>query len=129
MKPHLSESQVKALLIVASKSRRPSMGPYSALLDKAIDRQTTVDELAGIKEQAKGFLKDSGDGSRREVATLLYHVTVAAAYVYHDATISGRPMHKQRRLYEKYAATWAGHPIGELFHDALQRVAEVDPTE
>jgi hypothetical protein len=129
MKPHLTESQVKALLIVASKSRRPSVSPYSALLDKAIDRHTSVDELTGIKEQAKGFLKESGDGSRRDAATLLYHVAVAAALMYHAASISGRPMHKQQRLYEKFAETWAGHAIGQLFHDAARRVAEVGPIE
>ena len=46
MKSHLSESQVKALLIVASKPRRPSTSPYADLLDRAAKETTKVEELA-----------------------------------------------------------------------------------
>ena len=123
MKADLSESQVKALLIVASKSGRPSVSPYADLLDRAMNETTTVQELAGIKEQAKAFLKEASDSRHRDAATLLYHVAVAAAFVRHGAAISGRPMRKQQELYEKFAATWAGHPIGELFREAARRVA------
>ena len=123
MKSDLSESQVKALLIVASKSRRPSTAPYSDLLDRAAKETATVEELSGIKEQAKGFLKEAADSRHRDAATLLYHVAVAAAFVRHGAEISGRPMRKQQPLYEKFAETWAGHPIGQVFREAARRVA------
>ncbi len=123
MKADLSESQVKALLIVASKSGRPSVSPYADLLDRAMKETTTVQELAGIKEQAKAFLKEASDSRHRDAATLLYHVTVAAAFVRHGAEISGRPMGKQQKLYEKFAETWAGDPIGRLFREAALRVA------
>jgi hypothetical protein len=123
MKSDLSESQVKALLIVASKSRSPSTAPYVDLLDQAAKATTTVQELTGIKEQAKGFLKDAPDTCHRDAARLLYHVSVAAAFVRHGAAISGRPLRKQQDLYAKFAATWAGHPIGELFREAARRVA------
>ena len=129
MKSHLSESQVKALLMVASKSRRPSTAPYADLLDKAAKETATVQELAGIKEQAKGFLKETADSRHRDAATLLYHVAVVAAFVRHGAAISGRPMHKQQKLYEKFAATWAGHPLGELFREAVRRGAGTDAHE
>ena len=129
MKSDLSESQVKALLIVASKSRRPSPAPYADLLDKAANETTTVQELARIKEQAKGFLAAAADSRHREGATLLYHVTVAAAFVRHGASISGRPMHKQQKLYDKFATTWAGHSIGQLFREAARRVAGTDTPE
>src|SRR4029077_18370708 len=129
MKSDLSESQVKALLIVASKSRRPTTAPYSDLLDKAANERTTVQELAGIKEQAKGFLREAADSRHRDAATLLYHVTVAAAFVRHGAAISGRPIHKQLKLYEKFAATWEGHPLGQLFRAATRRVAGTDTNE
>ena len=129
MKSDLSESQVKALLIVASKSRRPSTAPYSDLLDKAANETTTVQELAGIKEQAKEFLKDAEDKRHRNAATLLYHVTVAAAFVRHGAAISGRPMHKQQKLYQAFATTWAGHPIGHLFREAAHRFAGMHTNE
>jgi hypothetical protein len=123
MKSDFSESQVRALLIVASKSRRPATAPYADLMDKAAAQATTVQELAGIKEQAKGFLREAADNRHRDRATLLYHVAVAAAFVRHRAEISGRPMRKQQQLYEKFAETWAGHPIGQLFREAARRVA------
>jgi len=129
MKSDLSESQVKALLIVAAKSRRPSTAPYSDLLDQAAKDTTTVQELAGIKEQAKGFLKGAADTRHHDAAALLYHVTVAAAFVRHGAAISGRPMGKQQALYERYAAAWADHPIGQLFREAARRVAGRDTPE
>jgi hypothetical protein len=129
MKSDLSESQVKALLIVASKSRRPSVSPYADLLDKAVRATTSVQELAGIKEQAKKFLKETADSRHRDAATLLYHVTVAAAFVRHGAEISGRPMRKQQQLYEKFAETWAGHAIGQLFREAALRVAGTNTPE
>ena len=129
MKADLSESQVKALLIVASKTRRPSTTPYSDVLDKAANETTTVQELAGIKEQAKGYLREAADSRHRDAATLLYHVTVAAAFVRHAAAISGRPMHKQQKLYDRFATTWAGHPIGQLFREAARRVAGTDAPE
>jgi len=129
MKSDFSESQVKALLIVASKSRRPSTAPYTDLLDKAVKDTTTVQELASIKDRAKGFLEEAADKRHHDAATLLYHVSVAAAFVRHGAAISGRPMRKQQALYEQFAATWAGHPIGELFREAARRVAGTDAPE
>ena len=129
MKSSLSESQVKALLIVASKPRRPSTAPYADLLDQAARETTTVQELAGIKEQAKGFLQEAPDSRHRDAATLLYHVAVAAAFVRHGAQISGRPMRKQQHLYEQFADTWADHPIGQLFREAARRAAGTDTPE
>jgi hypothetical protein len=129
MKSDFSESQVKALLMVAAKSRRPSTAPYADLLDKAATETTTVEELASIKGQAKGFLKETADKRHRDAAALLYHVTVAAAFVRHGAAISGRPMGKQQALYERFAATWADHPIGQLFREAARRVAGGDGLE
>jgi hypothetical protein len=129
MKSSLSESQVKALLIVASKSRPRSPAPYAGLLDEAVKETTTVQELAGLKEQAKGFLKEPADRRHRAAATLLYHVAVAAAFVRHGAQISGRPMRKQQPLYQQFADTWADHPIGQLFREAARRAAGIDTTE
>jgi len=129
MKSGLSESQVKALLIVASKSRRRSTAPYAGLLDEAVKETTTVQELAGLKEQAKGFLKEPADRRHRDAATLLYHVAVAAAFVRHGAQISGRPMRKQQPLYQQFADTWAGHPIGQLFREAARRATGTDTPE
>jgi hypothetical protein len=129
MKADLSESQVKALLKVASKSRPRPPAPYLDLLDQATKATTTVQELAGIKAHAKVLLKDPPDNRHRDAARLLYHVTVAAAFVRHGAAISDRPMRNQQDVYEKLAVTWAGHPIGELFREAARRVAGTESPE
>ena len=129
MKSDLSDSRVKALFIVASKARAPSAAPYADLLDRAAKPGTSVQELADLKEQAKAFLKEAADGCHREAATLLYHAAVAAAFVHHAAMISGRPMRKQQRLYEQFAATWEGRPLGRLFGEAARRVAGADARE
>jgi len=123
MRSDLSDVLVKSLFIVASKSRRPPAGPYADLLDRAVAPATSVEELTGLKEQAKAFLKVAGDRRHRDAATLLYHAAVAAAFVHHGVTISGRPMRRQQGLYEKFAAAWEGRPIGRLFREAARRVA------
>jgi len=147
----LTATQLKTLLRVASESQLSSDAApderateaarllaemtgagsqsSSGLLDKAIDETTPVEELARIKELAKTLIKDAADHAHRESAQLLYHVSVAAAFVRQGASISGRAMRKQQALYEQYAAKWAGHPIGRLFRDAADRVADANASE
>ncbi len=141
---HLSESQVKALLIVASESGSQSPLPsianlstverlliemsrtpdsHANVLETATKQTTSVQELTRIKGLAKTLMKAADDSQHLEAARLLYHVSVAAAFVHHDVTISGRPMHKQQFQYERLAETWSGHPIGQLFRQAATRIA------
>jgi len=142
---NLSESQVKALLIVASESGSQSPLPsvanlpnverlltdmsrtpddsHANVLETATKPTTSVQELTRIKGLAKALMTAADDSQHLEAARLLYHVSVAAAFVHHDAAISGRPMHKQRFQYERLAETWSGHPIGQLFREAAARVA------
>ena len=141
---NLSESQVKALLIVASESGSQSPLPSIAnlstverlltemsrtpdsdanMLETATKQTTSVQELTRIKGLAKTLMKAADDSQHLEAARLLYHVSVAAAFVHHDVAISGRPMHKQQFQYERLADTWSGHPIGQLFREAAARVA------
>jgi len=126
----LTVSQVKALLLVASESS-PDWGtmPHKELLETAAHEATSVQELTRIKESAKVLMKQAEEGPEREAAQLLYHLAVAAAFVRHGAEISGRPMRKQQALYERFAATWADQPIGELFREAAARVAAANRTE
>ena len=147
---NLSGSQVKALLIVASESGVHAPAPSIAtaadaerllaemsppgvsssnVLETAANETTSVQELTRIKELAKGLMKDAADSRHLEAARLLYHVAVAAAFVHHDAAISGRPMRKQQLLYERFAETWAGQPIGQLFREAATRVARANPLD
>ena len=129
MKTDLSRAQVRALLIVASKSRGRSVQPYAELLETATKETTPVAELVQIKDLAKGYLRDATDRRHREAATLVYHVAVAAAFVHHGAMISGRPMRKQWRVYEQFAAVWEGRPIGHIFREAAARVAAAEAGE
>lgn len=143
--PALTGSQVKALLLVASESRLQAeplgrhadeierllaeMGRlqgtrHSNLLATALDPATSVNELTWTKELAKTFIKDESDATRLDAARLLYHAAVAAALVHHGRSISGRPVHKQHALYEKLAETWAGHAVGDLFHEAAARARQ-----
>ena len=129
MKTDLTRAQVRALLVVATKSRSRSAQPYADLLEAAARQTTPVAELVRIKDLAKDHLQDAPDPRHREAATLVYHVAVAAAFVHHDAVISGRPMHKQRSVYRQLAAAWEGRPIGRIFQEAAARVAAADAKE
>jgi hypothetical protein len=142
----LTGAQLKALLLVASgpglRSPVSASGdtavierlladmsrahgtPGSGLLERAASETTPVQELIRIKELAKALAREAEGRSHRTAARLLYHVAVAAAFVHHAATISGRPMGKQQELYGKFAASWAGHTIGRLFREAATRVAD-----
>lgn len=145
----LSGSQVKALLVVASQSgvqsRLPSAeslesnvdrlladmsraheGSNAGLLDQASNEATAVGELVRIKDLAKVLIEEAPDNRHREAARLLYHAAVAAAFVHHGASISGRPMQKQQLLYDRLAATWAGQTIGRLFREAAALINSQD---
>ena len=147
MKTGLTPSQVRALLVVASKPRGASAmslnnkiarierqlaeligasaGPRSELLNEATQVTTPVHKLRSIKEVAKAFIRKSVNRDHRDAARLLYHAAVAAAAVHHAAPISCRPMHKQRDAYERLAAAWAGHPLGRLFAGAAAHAAAI----
>jgi hypothetical protein len=139
-RPSLTGSQVKALLRVATESRlqaeplsrraaeldamleqmsRADGAGSPDLLLRAADPASSVDELTRIKDLAKRLIRSDADDPHRDAARLLYHVSVAAALVYHGVSISGRPIHKQQPLYEQLAEMWAGHAIGDVFRDAV----------
>ena len=121
---NLSDSQVKALLVAASRFRRHPPQPYADWLARATARTTAVPELIEIKNRAKGLLKIADARPDRDAATLLYHAAVAAAFVHHAAAISRRPMRRQLTIYKRFAAAWRGQPIGNLFHEAAIRLTE-----
>jgi hypothetical protein len=122
----LTGSQIKTLLLVASDLPLDLASmPYHELIATATDETTPVAELTQLKDTAKGLMRTADDAPHREAAQLLYHLAVVAAFVRHGAEISGRPMHKQQMVYERFAAAWAGQPIGELFREAVSRIAGV----
>jgi hypothetical protein len=129
MKPDFTESQIKALLIAASAADERPMRPYFDQVERAVDERTSLDDLRRLKEQAKALAADAPDVQHRESAQLLYHVAVASAFVRHATEISGRPMHKQAHIYERFADAWSGHAVGKLFREAAARIAGKKPNE
>ena len=129
MKTDLTRAQVRALLVVAAKSSAPSVQPYADLVASTEQASTPLAELVRIKELAKGYLTTVSDRRHRDAATLLYHAAVASAFVHHATVISGRPMRKQRLVYEQLATAWEGRLIGRIFQEAASRVAAEDANE
>ena len=139
----LTGSQVKALWLVASDAHlldsdwakttaartnrrlarmtRIVGEPMRDALGTLLDAATPVRELCRIKELAKSLIRQAPNRQCRNDATLLYHLAVAAAFVHHDTAISARPSRKQLPLYDMFADTWDGHPIGLLFREAAAR--------
>ena len=98
------------------------------VLERASQPTMPVPELVRIKELAKLLIREAADANQRHAAQLLYHVSVASAFVHHDAQISTRPARKQHTLYERFAERWGGHPLGELFRRTAARAAGEDRT-
>jgi hypothetical protein len=122
MSTDLTRAQVRALLLVAAKTRPKAPSRYAQLLDAAADRATPVAELTAIKDTAKADLERADDRRQREDATLVYHAAVAAAFVHHGALISGRPMRKQLDIYRRYGDAHADSPLGAVFRAAVARL-------
>jgi hypothetical protein len=146
----LTPSQVKALLLVALHSHEESAAHQQDLasaeqlllemsrargasspdvLASAARSTTSVPELIRIKEVAKLLIREAAGADQRQAAQLLYHVSVASAFVHHDAVISSRPMRKHQVLYERFADRWDGHPLGRLFRRAAVRIADDHPSD
>ena len=91
------------------------------LLNAVCEAETPVEALRGIKELAKNLLVDARTEAHRNAATFLYHAAVAAAFGRYGVDISTRPISARWTLYEDLAATLAGHPLGEVFQQAVDR--------
>jgi hypothetical protein len=126
MNTDLTRAQLRALLLVAASSPAAPPQPYGELLDAAARTTTPVDELVRIKDLAKGHLERAADRPAREQAAVVYHAAVAAAYVHHGALISGRPMRKQRDIYQQYADAYVSQPLGAIFREAVARLTAAD---
>lgn len=145
---HCSPSQLKALLSLAS---RPLGGPAALssqtvnpeelsrlltelcqgqaesgelLLTTVCEEETPIEALRGIKELAKQLSAEAKTEAQRQAATVLYHAAVAAAFGRRGADISSRPLSSRSTLYEDLAAMLAGHPLGAVFRQAVEREAD-----
>lgn len=99
-----------------------------ALLSTLCSRQTPLAALQGIKELAKTLAEKAGSEIERAAATLLYHAAVAAALAHHGRNISSRPGGARFELYDDLAALMAGDPLGQVFHEAANRLEEDLPS-
>lgn len=93
------------------------------LLSTLCDPETPLAVLRGIKELAKRLLKGAKGEPQRAAATVLYHAAVAAAFARHGVNVSMRAIEARWSLYEDLAAVFAEHPLGGLFRQAAERIA------
>ena len=141
-------SQLKALLSLASRPQRePTSLPAQAanpreisrlltelcqgqpesgelLLATVCEEETPIAALRGIKELAKQLSAEAKTEAQRQAATVLYHAAVAAAFGRHGVDISSRPLSSRSTLYEDLAALLAGHSLGAVFRQAVEREAD-----
>jgi len=90
-----------------------------ALLRAACSPDTPVDALLAIKSTAKR-LAAAAEGPRQEAAaTLLYHLTVAAALGRHAQNISSKAAVERLGLYKDLAAELSDDELAAIFEKAV----------
>ena len=127
MKSELTASQLKSLLTLALGGASRAETLYADLIERAIAADTRVEDLVALKDSAKAMAREADDRDHREAAQLLYHTAVAAAFVRHNAKISGRPMIKQLALYRELASTLPDGALRALFDAVATRIAAEAP--
>ena len=146
-----SNEQLSVLLSLAVKPERPAGSPSSptpdgeairealramspggssgaaSFLDELLDDGTPIARIQEIKRAAKQRYATARESRARGAATLLYHLSIAAAYVRHGVVISSRPIASRSGLYEDLAAALGPVPLGLLFRQAAERIADAAP--
>ncbi len=96
-------------------------GSGGLLLATVLSSETPVEALSGVKDLAKKFVEAPKSKAHHAAATILYHVTVAAAFAWHGKNISSRPIHTRCALYEDLATAFPEHPLSRVFRKAVER--------
>ena len=93
--------------------------PITGGLARALSPEITLEQLRGLKAEAKASIEGSS-GPTRDTAKLLYHLTVAVAIARFGVNISRIPSQKRLDLYRGFADAFSGHPIGKVFAAAAK---------
>ncbi len=96
-------------------------------LQELLEVGTPLSRIQEIKRTAKQRYSITSDGHERGGAALLYHASIAAAYVRHGVVISSRPIASRSGLYEDLAAALGPVSLGLLFRRAAERIADAAP--
>ncbi len=93
-----------------------------ALLLRTSDRASSVEELRQTMEDAKTYAAEALSDAHWSVATLLYHLAIAAAYAHHGVNISARPAASRLELYEDLASSLGADSISSVFRLAADKI-------
>lgn len=100
------------------------VGAGELLVETVSAHSTPIEALKGVKELAKKLLSGASTQEHRYAATFLYHATVAAAFGRYGLNISTYPIEGRLGLYEDFATALETHQLGEVFREAVDRVAQ-----
>jgi hypothetical protein len=81
--------------------------------------QTPAETLIAIKSAAKRFAVAAQSPAQKAAATLLYHLSVAAALAHHGRNISSKDPIKRLPLYKDLAAELSDDELAAIFEKAI----------
>ncbi len=84
---------------------------------------TPVQTLVEIKSAAKRFTIEAEGPAQKAAATLLYHLSVAAALGSHGRNISSRDPSERLALYQDLAAELSGQELAAIFKKAVAAIS------
>lgn len=143
---HCSVAQLRALLMVAVEEPErttppaegmPSRGDLERCL-RGLDAENAetaagllsardleaipLPRLRALKDVAKRLRGQNSEPADRRAATLLYHLSAAAAWAIHGVNISSRSASARAELYEKLAEELADDGLARLLSRASRRI-------
>jgi rubrerythrin len=90
-----------------------------ALLQAVCSADTPVEVLVGVKSSAKRLATAAEDPAQKAAATLLYHLSVAAALGRHGRNISSKDSLDRLPLYRELAAELTDDKLAAIFEKAV----------
>jgi hypothetical protein len=99
----------------------------TALLETVSSPDTTLEMLVVVKDIAKRLATKAKDKPQKAAATLLYHLSVAAALGHCGQTISSRDPAEQLPLYGELAEELSDDELAAVFARAIGRIRSTQP--
>jgi hypothetical protein len=96
-----------------------------ALLQAVCSADTPVDVLVGVKSSAKRLATTAEEPGQKAAATLLYHLSIAAALGRYGRNISSKDALERLPLYKQLAAELTDDKLAAIFKKAI---AHLDST-
>lgn len=112
--------QLEFLLTEMCAGRGHSAG---ALLQAVCSSQIPLESLVSVKSTAKRLAVAAATPAQKAAATLLYHLSVAAALGHYGQQISSKDAAERLPLYKELAAELADEQLAAIFEQAVARLA------